>query len=352
MFARQVHTVCIYSVISAIRFVEQCCVRGDILFAGPYSKQAIVFVLFFYSFHEHCPQSDESTLQLKVEDPNGDVILVSLYNFPGLFLADLKVLQAHFPIGTVMAIREPWMKMSAASSHPSDFIRVDSPSDIVILEPSHPTLHAIQWKTSPVVYRHTLATALQWKDLGTKFFKDGLFIPAALAWSRGIDNDPSMHTLRLNRSQAYIRLEWFSAALVDATHVLSAVESLPQIEKKASYRAACAEYGLQRYSDALARLKPLEEDREVKSLKSRCHQRLLEATKGQYDWLRMFKDGQASVPRLDVAEFVHSAIAVSAVPNRGGGRGIVATHHIRTGDLLVSLRYHHSTHQLTCILIC
>jgi hypothetical protein len=294
-------------------------------------------LLISYSFHEPLPTVRRVALQLKVEDPNGDVILVSLYNFPGLFLADLKVLNAHFPIGTVMAIREPWMKMSAASSHPSAFIRVDSPSDIVILEPSHPTLHAIRWKTLPVVYRHTLVTALQWKDLGTKFFKDGLFVPAALAWSRGIDNDPSMHTLRLNRSQAYIRLEWFSAALADGTHVLSSLESLPQMEKKASYRAACAEYGLQRYSGTLARLELLEEDTEVKSLKSRCHQRLLEATKGQYDWLRMFQDGQASVPRLDVAEFVHSAIAVSAIPNRGGGRGIVATHHIRTGDLLVSL---------------
>ena len=251
-----------------------------------------------------------------------------------------------------MAIREPWMKMSAASSHPSAFIRVDSPSDIIILEPSHPTLHAVRWKISPVVYCHTFTTALQWKDLGTKFFKDCLFIPAALAWSRGLDNEPSMHALRLNRSQAYIRLEWFSAALVDAIHVLSAPELLPQIANKASYRAACAEYGLQHYSDALTRLELLEEDVEVKNLKSRCHQRLLETTKGHYDWLRMFRDGQASVPHLDVAEFVHSAIAVSAFPNRGGGRGMVATQHIRTGDLLVSLKYYHPTHRLTCILIC
>jgi len=304
------------------------------------------FLIPSYPFYERLLTVRRVALQLKVEDPNGDVVLVSLYNFPGLFLADLKVLEAHFPIGTVMAIREPWMKMSSTSSHPSPFIRVDSPSDIVILEPSHPTLHAVRWKTSPFVYRHTFTTALQWKDLGTKLFKACLFIPAALAWSRGIDNDPSIHTLHLNRSQAYIRLGWFSAALVDATHVLSALESLPQIEKKASYRAACAEYGLQRYSDALARLELLEEDTEVKLLKFRCHQRLQEATKGQYDWLRMFQDGQASVPHLDIAEFIHPAIAVSAVPNRGGGRGIVATNHIRTGDLLVSLKvvsFHSST---------
>lgn len=217
-----------------------------------------------------------------------------------------------------MAIREPWMKISAESSHPSFFIRVDSPSDIVLLEPSDPTLRSVRWKTAPVVYRHTLSSALQWKDLGTKIFKDRLFVPAALAWSRGINSDPSMHALLLNRSQAYLRLEWFSAALVDATHVLSTHELLPQMEKKASYRAACAEYGLQRYTDALARLELLEEDVEVKSLKSRCHQRFLEATKGQYDWLRMFQDGQGSVPRLDVAEFVNSAITITASPNRGG----------------------------------
>ena len=51
------------------------------------------------------------------------------------------------------------------------------------------------------------------------------------------------------------------------------------MEKKVSYQAACAEYGLhwQRHTDALARLELLEEDVEVKSLKSRCHQRFLEA---------------------------------------------------------------------------
>jgi hypothetical protein len=61
MFAHQVHTVCICSVIWAIRFVEQFCVRGDILFAGPYSKQAIVFCLLIIHFMNCCPQSDEST---------------------------------------------------------------------------------------------------------------------------------------------------------------------------------------------------------------------------------------------------------------------------------------------------
>jgi hypothetical protein len=61
MFAHQVHMVCICSVIWAICFIEQFCVRGDILFAGPYSKQAIVFCLLIIHFMNCCPQSNEST---------------------------------------------------------------------------------------------------------------------------------------------------------------------------------------------------------------------------------------------------------------------------------------------------
>jgi hypothetical protein len=154
-------------------------------------------------------------VELSIEDPNGDAILLTLYNFPGLFLTNSKVLEAHFPIGTVMAIREPWMKFASASSHQNAMIRVDSPSDVVILEPSNSNLQGIKWGTTPMIYRHTFTTVERWKEQGNKHFKDALFIPAALAWSRGLELDPSLHALYLNRSQAYIKLEWFSAALAD-----------------------------------------------------------------------------------------------------------------------------------------
>jgi hypothetical protein len=183
-------------------------------------------------------------VRLCVEDPNGDVVLLTIYNLPGLFQANLKVLNAHFPIGTVIAIREPWMKMSSATIHPDAFIRVDSPSDIVILEPSNNILQNIRWKTSPAIYRYALTTTAEWKGKGNKYFQDTLFVPAALAWSRGLELDPSSHALRLNRAQSYIKLEWFPAALADAMHVLSTSESLPlSMSTKASYRAASAEYG-------------------------------------------------------------------------------------------------------------
>lgn len=275
-------------------------------------------------------------LELSIEDPNGDVVLLTVYNFPGLFLATTKVLDAHFPIGTVMAIREPWMKVPNTSSISGAMIRVDSPSDIAILEPSNPILEGVKWRTTPTVYRHPFTSAGQWKEQGARCFKDALFIPAALAWSRGLELDPSMHALYLNRSQAYIKLGWFSAALADAAHVLSEPQLDTLTITKAMYRAASAEYGLGRYSHALARLETLDEEISIKTLKSRCRARIAEAATGEYAWIDMFHAGQHEVPHLDVAEFVNPAVGVAAVSTRGGGRGIQSMRDIQTGELLVS----------------
>jgi hypothetical protein len=78
--------------------------------------------------------------------------VLTIYNFPGLCLANLETLRAYFPVGTVMAIREPWMTTSGETSFA--FIRVDSPSDVAFLEPSDPLLDEIVWKTTPSLFSH------------------------------------------------------------------------------------------------------------------------------------------------------------------------------------------------------
>ena len=274
-------------------------------------------------------------LVLSVEDPQGQVISVSVYNFPGLYLAESRTLRAYFPVGTVMAIREPWMRFSSLLSTSTGFIRVDSPSDIIFLEPSNPILADVKWSTSPHVYHHQFTSPEQWKSLGNKFFTDGLFVPAARAWTRGLERDPSMHSLRLNRSQAYIRLEWFSAGLADAVHVLSSPGCEAAISRKASYRAACAEYGMGCYSEALARLETLDKDADIRSLTTRCRKRIKESTTGEYAWLEMFRAVQRAEIHMDVAEFVHPAVCVATLPTRGGGRCVRAARDIKAGELLV-----------------
>jgi hypothetical protein len=63
-------------------------------------------------------------------------------------------------------------------------------------------------------------------------------------------------------------------------------------------------------------------------------QRLKEAD-GNYDWVTMFRGSQDPFVQLDGAEFV-GPVTAAQLPNRGGGRGLVATRDIKTGELLVS----------------
>jgi len=254
-----------------------------------------------------------------------------VYNFPGLFLAEAKTLEAYFAVGTVMAIREPRMRFSSSNG----FIRIDSPSDIIFLEPSNPILADVKWNTSPYVYKDQFTTPEQWKGVGNKFFMDGLFVPAARAWSRGLETNPDLHPLRLNRSQAYIQLEWFSAALADALHALSSPGCEATISRKASYRAACAEYGMGCYSEALIRLEALDKDADAQSLITRCRKRIKESTTGEYAWLEMFRAVQRAEIHIDVAEFIHPAVCVATLPTRGGGRCVQAARDIKAGELLV-----------------
>jgi len=70
-----------------------------------------------------------------------------------------------------MAIREPWLKMAAGAGAPyAGFMRVDSPSDVVMLDPSDPILHGIVWYTTIMTAPLAATTAEQWKGVGNKFF--------------------------------------------------------------------------------------------------------------------------------------------------------------------------------------
>ncbi len=49
----------------------------------------------------------------------GDIALVMLFDYPGLFNATIEELDAIFPIGTVLAIREPTYAKEVMSNSPT-----------------------------------------------------------------------------------------------------------------------------------------------------------------------------------------------------------------------------------------
>ncbi|OBZ77129.1 hypothetical protein A0H81_03840 [Grifola frondosa] len=272
-----------------------------------------------------------------VEDTDGLVQNLSMYNFPTTIGCSLDHLDKLFPIGTVIAIREPTLKEPLQGSHP--LVRVDSPTDIVFVDPNHPILHGITWRTGLQNVSPAMPDTVEgWKDRGDAYFRASEWLPAAIAYSRGLRLNSEAIVLRLNCSEAFLRLRYYSGALYDARYVLSLADIPEGFLHKALFREAKAEYARGNFDAALVsflrcrEIRP--EEQSVIDWISRTRSRQVEST-GQYDWPSLVRMAREDV-HLDVADY-QGNIKVQSMPHRGGGRGIVATKDVKLGELLVHI---------------
>jgi hypothetical protein len=272
-----------------------------------------------------------------IEDTNGWSQLVSIYNFPGVHNASLSELDTMFPPLTLLAIREPLIKMTLTGAH--SYIRVESPSDLIFLDPSDSLLQKITWKTEELPNFVTSHSASWWKSVGDSHFECEEYFAAMMAYSYALKHTPSMVALRLNRSLTHLRLENYASALKDAQVALG-FEGLTKVDRvKALYRSGQAEYGAGNYIEAkkwyqnCLDLEPSLSD-VAKRLRD-CNIREEEQTNGHYAWAKMFEQGLRRETNLDVADFI-GPVEVVDMPHRGGGRGVVATRDLASGELLVS----------------
>ncbi|KAG8938006.1 hypothetical protein FRC04_009813, partial [Tulasnella sp. 424] len=180
---------------------------------------------------------------MAVEDVNGDVCTMTVYNYPGTIGARSQLVEALFPVGSILAVREPTLKSAVGMGNP--LLRVNCPSDIIWLEPDDERLVGVEWKTgghvanSPSLPR----TEEEWKTQGNGYYQKGYYIPAAVSYSRGLQRFPTSSVLRLNRAMAYLQLEYYGAALSDC-ETAQENEDLPaSLRSKALFRAAWALYG-------------------------------------------------------------------------------------------------------------
>ncbi|TBU47221.1 hypothetical protein BD309DRAFT_517231 [Dichomitus squalens] len=283
------------------------------------------------------PCSRIVAIQTVVEDIDGRVHDLSIYNFPATFDCSLKHLDALFPIGTVLAIREPTFKAPMQGIRP--IVRVDTPTDLVFVVPSSPLLHRVTWTTGPAVPRSPTepATLDAWRQRGNTYFSSNQWFLAAWAYSRGLVIDPQAAVIRSNRAEVYLRLKYYSGAAYDTQRVLSAKGLPDALSDKTIFRLAKAQYGRGEYAEAeknIARWHARHpEDLAAAPWIARCRARRAERHTGQYDWASLFRKAAKDI-RLDVADYM-GPIEVSQMTNRGGGRGVVAKRAIHTGELLL-----------------
>ncbi|KAK5116852.1 hypothetical protein LTR85_009112 [Meristemomyces frigidus] len=278
-------------------------------------------VLFVRTFGEPVRVSG---LQIAVEDQDGDVDRLSVYNVDPLLEPEQLL-----PNEAVFAIKEPYYKTTADGGAS---IRVDHPSDLVHLQPLDPM---VPDSLCPRFVELGKAAA-DWKKEGNASYVKKDYIAA-------VDADEQLLKCDLLRNRAIVNvwLKRYEVGMEDAKSAniaasADAKEKTAQLNGKAWYRAGRAAYELGRFQEAedlftsAQALMPEDADA-VRELK-RTGDRLSEMETGSYDFVRMSQSASKKHNRLDHASYTKN---VGVRDAKHHGRGLFATADIKAGELIL-----------------
>ncbi|RGB42371.1 hypothetical protein C1646_635967 [Rhizophagus diaphanus] len=305
-----------------------------------------------------------SALLALVEDPDGNVERLALYNWTNIpknkveQMACRSIDQTFLPVGTKLVIKNLSYKVAADKN---TIINSNNPDDIIIIDHHNDKLFGDLIWTSDLLDKKEIKgkTVDEFRCRGNDYFASKNYTAAIDEYSNGIKLKPQNGTLFANRAEAYLRLFQFRNALNDAEVVLRYEPS----HLKAAYRKGKALCGLKRYKEAIITLQDLHQslkvstDGSISSIKQSTEQLLKHAEildsenkNGQYDYISIIneycerakirKDSKGNDewvheggPRLDHADFLCKDIEIC--PIKGKGRGLIAKCDIPENTLLV-----------------
>ncbi|CAB4407767.1 unnamed protein product [Rhizophagus irregularis] len=299
-----------------------------------------------------------TALSTIVEDPEGDVERLSLYNWVPQSAGLISVDQAsrYLTVGTILIVKNPFYK-TAADILP--MIRSDDPSEIIMVNHNSELLKDIRWTTDQIQEllvepeEQKIFKSEDFQRRGNENFKERNYKLAIDEYSRGIDLEPNNVILLTNRAQSYLRLCLFAKALDDSVLALEH-NSDHQKAKFCKGKALC---GLKRYQEAILIFQELLKTDDALNKNSFeeaiKRARMLELeSKGIYDYISIIEEFKKNVqvqsdgkwicpngPRLDHADYISDKIEVRPIKNKG--RGWVAKQDIPSHSLLmVSKAFH------------
>lgn len=276
------------------------------------------------------------SLTVVVEDPRGDAAQLAIYRYPQVLDCSLSAADFLFPIGSIIAVREPYYRLPVHGHFPT--IRVDSPSDLIFLDPQTNFVKNVTW-TSGIIRRpaYFLQTAEEWKNMGNQHFQRKDWLCAAVAFSEGLKLSPNHDLLLLNRAAAYLELGWFNSAAFDADSFLTRYATHPTVHK-AVFRAAKAYYMAERYEACANLVSRFGKGRfpQAEDYATRALQRIRERDHGEYNWDSIFDDclRQRPIARPDIASF-QGPVEIKTPSSAGQPRGLFVTEDVKAGALLV-----------------
>ncbi|TCD69090.1 hypothetical protein EIP91_008732 [Steccherinum ochraceum] len=277
------------------------------------------------------------SVDFAIEDPEGNTSHVTLSHYPFTLDASVTETDEIFPIGTILAIREPYYKLAVIADLP--IVRVDAPTDLVFVDVQSP-LRNVAWSTGSIASTSTtrsLVTADSWKARGNEFFKKKQWFCAAIAFSEGLKLNPTAFLLLLNRAAAYLELQWYTSAARDAEAVLAMDIDSDIHKRKAVFRATKAYYFSGKYAEINRLAEVYPEDSDVKSFYVNAPLRLRSSTKGRYDWHELYRQCKGPAPRPDIAPF-QGPVEVKIKRIGYSPVGLFVTRNVSAGDLLLVSR--------------
>ncbi|CAG8712018.1 39404_t:CDS:1 [Gigaspora margarita] len=302
-----------------------------------------------------------------VEDPEGDVERLALYNFNPNPATQVKGpmkplsvdhVSKYLPIGTQIVIGNPSYQIAGDGN---TIISSDNPDDVIIIVDRKIQLRDEAWRTDRQYANvRNKQSVDEFRCHGNEYFMSGDFMAAVREYSGGIKLEPYNTALLANRAEAYLRLQLFKKALADVEKVLK----LEPNHLKAAFRKGKALCGLKRYQEAIIVLQDLckrvknHNDRNSNvSIKKSAIELLKyiemlvnESQNGNYDYIRIIdelhekakiKDNEndnnwihQEGPRLDHADYLIDDVEIRFSEEKG--RGWFAKYDIPEHTLLMA----------------
>ncbi|RSH90479.1 hypothetical protein EHS25_001084 [Saitozyma podzolica] len=249
-----------------------------------------------------------------VEDTTGHVVPVTIMNPSPLHACYISAatLKELFPLGSVLAIREPYIKFALRVYIAATF----KASTEQLKEEGNKAMARRDYVVSIVKYSIALTAASE-------------HLPPALRL-----------VLLLNRAQAYLSNSDPGSAYRDCLSARVLMGEHPDVVQphhhdRLAYRSAQAAYDMRMYDRAEKFVQEYKRlgVKQGAVLEAKIKARQREAKDGSYDWTAMFEYSiKDSAPFLDVADYT-GPVAVAKIP--GKGRGLITTQDVKAGELLL-----------------
>ncbi|KAL2285063.1 hypothetical protein FJTKL_08583 [Diaporthe vaccinii] len=274
-----------------------------------------------------------------VEDQNGDVDRVALYNVP-----INKSMGRLLPNNAIVAVKEPYYTSTIDGGA---LIRIDHPSDLIQLSSDSSLIPPSMKPASK-----TSLSPTELKQMGNEAFKRNDWEIAVDCYSAALgvsqDNDDIRRTLHSNRSQARINLGHYKLAVQDALVAIEEGDHVSDESKtlnlKSLGRAGRAAYELGNFLTAKQYFsRGAELSSEHKSLLfqlQRTQKHLTEQNTGDFDFIAMSNSVTEDNTILDHASFLGNTKVGSA---GGHGRGLFATTNLVPGDVILAEKAFYAT---------